>query len=29
MEHGFYVLEDKAVYRFNQDWVEVEAGDYI
>ena len=29
MEHGIYVLEGKAVYRLNQDWVEVEAGDYI
>ena len=28
MEHGLYVLEGKAVYRLNQDWVEVEAGDY-
>src|SRR5699024_4254062 len=24
MEHGLYVLEGKAVYRLNQDWVEVE-----
>jgi (S)-ureidoglycine aminohydrolase len=29
MEHGLYVLEGKAVYRLNQDWVEVEAGDFI
>ncbi|MDX0159956.1 (S)-ureidoglycine aminohydrolase [Sinorhizobium meliloti] len=29
MEHGLYVLEGKAVYRLNNDWVEVEAGDYI
>lgn len=29
MEHGLYILEGKAVYRLNQDWVEVEAGDYI
>ena len=29
MEHGLYVLEGKAVYHLNQDWVEVEAGDYI
>ena len=29
MEHGLYVLEGKAVYRLNQDWVEVEASDYI
>ena len=27
MEHGLYVLEGKAVYRLNTDWVEVEAGD--
>ncbi|MEM6462439.1 MAG: bifunctional allantoicase/(S)-ureidoglycine aminohydrolase [Pseudomonadota bacterium] len=29
MEHGLYVLEGKGVYRLNQDWVEVEAGDFI
>ncbi|MEI4493610.1 bifunctional allantoicase/(S)-ureidoglycine aminohydrolase [Mameliella alba] len=29
MEHGLYVLEGKAVYRLNTDWVEVEAGDYM
>ena len=29
MEHGIYVLEGKAVYRLNRDWVEVEAGDYM
>ncbi|WP_305967711.1 MULTISPECIES: bifunctional allantoicase/(S)-ureidoglycine aminohydrolase [unclassified Mameliella] len=29
MEHGLYVLEGKAVYRLNSDWVEVEAGDYM
>ncbi|MBC6407383.1 MAG: (S)-ureidoglycine aminohydrolase [Rhodobacteraceae bacterium] len=29
MEHGIYVLEGKAVYRLNQDWVEVEAGDFL
>ena len=29
MEHGIYILEGKAVYRLNQDWVEVEAGDFI
>jgi (S)-ureidoglycine aminohydrolase len=29
MEHGLYVLEGKGVYRLNQDWVEVEAGDYM
>lgn len=29
MEHGLYVLEGKAVYHLNQDWVEVQAGDYM
>ncbi|MDA7428357.1 bifunctional allantoicase/(S)-ureidoglycine aminohydrolase [Primorskyibacter aestuariivivens] len=29
MEHGLYVLEGKAAYRLNTDWVEVEAGDYM
>ena len=29
MEHGLYVLQGKAVYLLNQDWVEVEAGDYM
>ncbi|PWJ84445.1 (S)-ureidoglycine aminohydrolase [Pseudaminobacter salicylatoxidans] len=29
MEHGLYVLEGQAVYRLNQDWVEVQAGDYM
>lgn len=29
MEHGIYVLEGKGVYRLNQDWVEVEAGDFM
>lgn len=29
MEHGLYVLEGKGVYRLNQDWVEVQAGDYM
>ena len=29
MEHGLYVLEGKAVYRLNQDWVEVQEGDFI
>jgi len=29
MEHGLYVLQGKAVYHLNQDWVEVEAGDYM
>jgi len=29
MEHGLYVLEGKAAYRLNEDWVEVEAGDFM
>ncbi|ODT49689.1 bifunctional allantoicase/(S)-ureidoglycine aminohydrolase [Devosia sp. 63-57] len=29
MEHGLYVLEGKAVYRLNRDWVEVETGDFM
>jgi len=29
MEHALFVLEGKAVYRLNQDWVEVEAGDFM
>ena len=29
MEHGLYVLEGKAMYLLNQDWVEVEAGDFM
>jgi (S)-ureidoglycine aminohydrolase len=29
MEHGIFVLEGKAVYRLNDDWVEVEAGDFM
>ncbi len=29
MEHGLYVLEGKAVYKLNREWVEVEAGDYM
>ncbi|MCJ2131376.1 bifunctional allantoicase/(S)-ureidoglycine aminohydrolase [Methylobacterium sp. E-045] len=29
MEHGLFVLEGKAVYRLNRDWVEVEAGDFM
>ena len=29
MEHGLYVLEGKAVYHLNQNWVEVEAGDFM
>lgn len=29
MEHGLYVLQGKGVYLLNQDWVEVEAGDFM
>lgn len=29
MEHGLYVLQGKAVYLLNRDWVEVEAGDFL
>lgn len=29
MEHGLYILEGKGVYNLNQDWIEVEAGDYL
>jgi (S)-ureidoglycine aminohydrolase len=29
MEHGLYVLQGKAVYKLNQDWIEVEAGDFM
>ena len=29
MEHGIYVLQGRAVYKLNQDWIEVEAGDYL
>ncbi|MGN6754470.1 MAG: bifunctional allantoicase/(S)-ureidoglycine aminohydrolase [Intrasporangium sp.] len=29
MEHGLYVLEGKAVYLLNQDWVEVQEGDFM
>jgi (S)-ureidoglycine aminohydrolase len=29
MEHGLYVLEGKAVYKLNRDWVEVQAGDFM
>ncbi|MEO1266122.1 MAG: bifunctional allantoicase/(S)-ureidoglycine aminohydrolase [Pseudomonadota bacterium] len=29
MEHGLYVLQGKGIYRLNQDWVEVEAGDFM
>lgn len=29
MEHGLYILEGKAVYLLNKEWVEVEAGDFL
>lgn len=29
MEHGLYVLQGKGVYKLNEDWIEVEAGDYM
>jgi len=29
MEHGLYVLEGKAVYLLNKDWVEVQEGDFL
>ncbi len=29
MEHGLYVLQGRAAYRLNRDWVEVEAGDFM
>ena len=29
MEHGLYVLEGKAMYLLNRDWVEVQAGDFM
>jgi len=29
MEHGLYALEGKGMYCLNQDWVEIEAGDYM
>lgn len=29
MEHGLYVLQGKGVYHLNQNWVEVEAGDFM
>ena len=29
MEHGLYVVEGKAVYRLNTDWVEVQEGDFM
>ena len=29
MEHGIYVLQGRGVYYLNEDWVEVEAGDFL
>lgn len=29
MEHGLYVLEGKAVYLLNRDWIEVQEGDFM
>ena len=29
MEHGLFVLEGKAVYLLNKDWVEVQEGDFM
>lgn len=29
MEHGLLMLEGKAVYHLNGDWVEVQAGDFL
>ncbi|MGC5616669.1 bifunctional allantoicase/(S)-ureidoglycine aminohydrolase [Georgenia sp. Z1491] len=29
MEHGLYVLQGQAVYRLNEDWVEVQEGDFM
>ncbi len=29
MEHGLYVLQGKAAYKLNRDWVEVEGGDFM
>ena len=29
MEHGIYILEGKGISRLNQDWVEVQAGDFL
>jgi (S)-ureidoglycine aminohydrolase len=29
MEHGLYVLQGKGVYHLNQQWIEVEAGDFM
>ncbi len=29
MEHGIYVLQGRAKYRLNNDWIDIEAGDYM
>lgn len=29
MEHGLFVLQGRGVYKLNEDWVEVRAGDYL
>jgi (S)-ureidoglycine aminohydrolase len=29
MEHGIYILEGKAMYLLNEDWVEVQEGDFL
>ena len=29
MEHGIYILQGKGAYRLNDDWVEVQAGDFL
>ncbi len=29
MEHGIYILQGQGVYRLNEDWVEVQAGDFL
>ena len=29
MEHGMYMLTGKGLYKVNQDWLEVEAGDFL
>jgi len=29
MEHGIYILQGRGVYYLNEDWVEVEAGDFL
>ena len=29
MEHGIYILQGRGTYRLNEDWVEVQAGDFL